>query len=1336
IYYNSINLTGAANRSTATVSAAIYIASAVTSLDIRNNIFLNAITNSLSTSDKAYAIYSEATNTAFTNINYNDYFAPTGGDYAGVLGYLTSDITTLAAWQTATAQDLNSVSANPDFFTDTDLHCFSLAVNELATPIAAVTDDFDGEPRNGTTPDIGADEFTVIDYNIAVLAVLQPVSDCGLSANENVVIRVKNVGLQPFSTAELYYKVNNGTPVHETMNQLINPGQTYDYTFTQQANLSLVGDYTFKVYASLTGDTVYFNDTINNYTINTGHVFANGPYTMGFEPTDDMLQWTKLDVNGDNYTWIFPYNGYAHTGSNCAELYNSSSVVADEWLFSRCFTMTAGATYKIEFWYQAESSYYPQNIDLKVGNSATPAAMTTNLLALASFTNTTYQKASVTFVPPTTGAYYFGWWGHSPDDYYFAYIDDINISLVPDQEAAIVEVIAPVSGCELTATENVIIKIKNEGALAINGNLTATYILNNGTPVTEPVAANILPGETYDFTFTQQVDLSVIGDYTFDFYVSYLGDTVQENDSLNNYTINTGHDFYSGAYTMGFEPTDDMSQWSMPDVNDDGSSWTFPYSYSTYAHSGDNLAFYEYNSYNPGDDWLFSRCFKLNAGSTYKIEYWYGSFDADYAESLDLKVGNAATPEAMTTPLVSMPAITNTTYQKASVTYTPSTTDNYYFGWYAYSAADAYYIAVDDINISLVPDQEAALISIDAPESGCGLSGTEPVTIKIANTGVDTITGNLNAYYQFNGGTVVMEPVSDTILAGDTLTFSFSQTVDAYVTDTNIEFPIQAWIVLTGDPFQYNDSLAKDIISLYVPAPPVTINDTTVYATPATLQAIAADSVYWYNVPTGGTSIATGSVFVTPPLFVETIYYAEASTGSGLNMTEPFDGATFPAGWSTVEGGSDYIEIVTTSSAGGTPNEAKITGSSFSNVTDILYYGPINTTGNNSLTLQWNNYMSHYSSYYPYSISVQTSTDLVTWHNTSWVVNPVTSDIDPGIQTLTINTQDVGSPTFYLAFTMSGETFGAYGWYIDDVILSGASGCPSARVPDTAFIELYPWEASIVSLPSPVTKCTEGIEDVTIRIRNNGFEIIDSLGAICTVNGVPLVSEIITDTILPGDTLTYTFSAPLIAGLTSANQDSVYNIIAYVGLIGDLFSFNDTITNLVTLLYTPPSPVVSNITVPYGTAGTFAPVSSDTLNWYDVPTGGTQIAQGATFTTPILYGTTVYYVEAISGIADIKLTEITHYRTGTGATSPYPSWCTGEDLIEISNLGTAPVNLENYTMNIYGVGNRSYIIPQVTLNGGEVMILCVGSGVDDPANRYYNIGGSDDVIQSGSLSGF
>ncbi len=140
IFYNSVNVVGVNS------SAALYHSGGGNNVSIYNNIFLNINGN--------YGFYSGAPSgisSADNNCIYN-----TGG----VLAYWNGNQTSLAGLQTASGKFTNSVSVNPDFNSDVDLHTENLTLNEAAIPLTRVSHDIDGDTRDATNPDIGADEFT------------------------------------------------------------------------------------------------------------------------------------------------------------------------------------------------------------------------------------------------------------------------------------------------------------------------------------------------------------------------------------------------------------------------------------------------------------------------------------------------------------------------------------------------------------------------------------------------------------------------------------------------------------------------------------------------------------------------------------------------------------------------------------------------------------------------------------------------------------------------------------------------------------------------------------------------------------------------------------------------------------------------------------------------------------------------------------------------------------------------------------------------------------------------------------------------------------------------
>ncbi|MGB5026353.1 MAG: T9SS type A sorting domain-containing protein [Saprospiraceae bacterium] len=161
IYFNSVNLFGSQpGLTSAGVAACLFLNTSGTNVNVKNNILSNSYDNTSSTIDKSYAIYTTGSATTFNTINNNDYYA-TGP--VGVLGFLLADITTLAQWKAATSQDQLSIVAAPTYTSNLDLHLTpnssNICFNQSAMAIPGITNDLDGDSRNTSNPDMGADEF-------------------------------------------------------------------------------------------------------------------------------------------------------------------------------------------------------------------------------------------------------------------------------------------------------------------------------------------------------------------------------------------------------------------------------------------------------------------------------------------------------------------------------------------------------------------------------------------------------------------------------------------------------------------------------------------------------------------------------------------------------------------------------------------------------------------------------------------------------------------------------------------------------------------------------------------------------------------------------------------------------------------------------------------------------------------------------------------------------------------------------------------------------------------------------------------------------------------------
>ena len=484
------------------------------------------------------------------------------------------------------------------------------------------------------------------------------------------------------------------------------------------------------------------------------------------------------------------------------------------------------------------------------------------------------------------------------------------------------------------------------------------------------------------------------------------------------------------------------------------------------------------------------------------------------------------------------------------------------------------------------------------------------------------------------------------IAPNDTLQFSFTQSVDAHVVANDSIFPIKVWISLLNDPFQFNDTLNKVVASSHVPADPVAISDTAVFGGPATLQAVSAVTVYWFDVPLGGTIISSGSSFTTPDLFVNTVYYAQSITPGGTT-TWTFD--TDIEGW-TVQNPCSSTDNWAWSSDGGAGTLFAVDpyGGSYQLATSPSVMVAGATTVSLSFDHRYITESCCDEGYVAYKLDngpwTQFNPDVNTYNVSHYIDNdPLNSCVSTtkssfaGTQATyitssgSISTGGASNIQLAFVFTSDGSVAGT-GWFIDEVTLSGGmGGCQSNRVPDTAHVALNPYDASVVSVISPVQGCSDGSENITVRIRNNGLNTINgNITGGYKVNGAAPVTQSISNIILPGDTASFTFATPFITGLSQTNQDSVYDITSYVVLSGDTYSLNDTAEASMTLLYTPPAPLTNNVTIPYATQAVLHAISNDSIHWYELASGGTPLASTSTYTTPLLFNTSVYYADAFS----------------------------------------------------------------------------------------------------------
>lgn len=257
VYYNTFRMTGA--------GTGIYLYNADGVNILNNNFEINGTGEAMSFT----------TITPVLTCNNNNLYAP-----SGVQVLALSVPYTLTAWQQFSGFDINSISITPAFLGPADVHVAGpYNLDGAAQVVAGVSTDFDNQPRSTTSPDIGADEFTMNALIDAAVTELQPnASFCGTAST--VKVRVKNFGPVPITSVLIHYAtVQTLFPVFQWNGNLL-PGTD---TLVTVGSISLIpgSNYTLMAWTSDPNgvqDNYLLNDTLIHANIQTR---LSGNYIVG-----------------------------------------------------------------------------------------------------------------------------------------------------------------------------------------------------------------------------------------------------------------------------------------------------------------------------------------------------------------------------------------------------------------------------------------------------------------------------------------------------------------------------------------------------------------------------------------------------------------------------------------------------------------------------------------------------------------------------------------------------------------------------------------------------------------------------------------------------------------------------------------------------------------------------------------------------------------------------------------------------------------------------------------------------------------------------------------------
>lgn len=217
-----------------------------------------------------------------------------------------------------------------------------------------------------------------------------------------------------------------------------------------------------------------------------------------------------------------------------------------------------------------------------------------------------------------------------------------------------------------------------------------------------------------------------------------------QNEKYTGATVTSTGVVYGNAFEIPYvAPMTSASSklFTIIDANDDGSTWSFDTSY--------NLFKSRWHSTNVADDWLITPPIRLEAGKSYAFTTIAKNGSNLWGpERMEVKMGTAATAEAMTTTIVEPTDLTNTEEEYGNEIIRVEETGEYYFGIHAISEADMYTIEVSYIAVEagLEPTSPLAVENLTVtPDAQGEAKATVSFVAPTKNVSDENIEGDVKA---------------------------------------------------------------------------------------------------------------------------------------------------------------------------------------------------------------------------------------------------------------------------------------------------------------------------------------------------------------------------------------------------------------------------------------------------------------------------------------------------------------------------------------------------------------------------------------------------------------
>lgn len=581
--------------------------------------------------------------------------------------------------------------------------------------------------------------------------------------------------------------------------------------------------------------------------------------------------------NGD---WRSANNGSTTFDADARSIPNfiqNSWSAVNEFVWTPGFQLTAGTSYDFSFWFADYDGSTDWGAEVFYNTAQTSAGATQLgapfLTAGGAAAPTSYTKVTRTFIPSSSGVYYFAIRINANFNPWYLNFDDFSMVVTPSctTPTAITVGSISTSGASVSFTSagnNFVVEYGAPGFTPGTGATAGT----GGTVVTgtsSPIAiTGLAPNTTYDVYVRQYcaIDLLYSANSTVSSFTTLCAAT--NVPYLQN---------FDGAVSPNFP-----SCLSLQDVNG-ATSWGMWYGGGTVVSSGSNSIRYQWNGATAADDWFYVQGLNLTAGTTYRLRFNYKASDGPtYIEKLEVKYGMGANAASMTAGTLftntNINTNVNSPFAQADVNFTPTSSGVYYIGFHCFSDADQAFLYIDDVNVTLVPTIDVAPTALVIPSISCPTNNialqatiinngllpldfsTNPVSVTAAITGAGTGT--------LTGGS----PSTGILAPGASINIALAPNFDFAASGT---YNFTVTTILAGDQEPANNVYTTTSVVLPAPAVPV--------VTPAN-PAVCVGGIQQLSVPASAATFASTTAVTIPSSGIASPYPSSISV-NGMPAT-------------------------------------------------------------------------------------------------------------------------------------------------------------------------------------------------------------------------------------------------------------------------------------------------------------------------------------------------------------------------------------------------------------------------------------------------------------------